>query len=170
MRKKYLLLGILGILVIVLICSIPFRSKTLKCTREFELIKGFDSSESLIVKINKNKIRDIKLKREIAVSEFYDSYGTYYDSLEDILDQGYNYLEGDYFLQKVDRKMVIDINTSKKGIILNNLNIRYNGDDETTLRYDAITDLSDLSAIKVDDEVSKGKLKEKLKDLGYRCK
>ncbi len=171
MKKKYLLLGILGCIVLVLICSIPFKSKTLKCTRDAELLKGFDASESLVVKINKGKIKDIKLKKEIQVSDFYDSYGTYYDSLQDILNQGYGYLDADYFLQKVGKKMVVNIETNKKGIVLNNLSIRYNSeDDETTLRYDAILDLEDKSAISVGDEISKSELNKKLKSFDYKCK
>ena len=63
--------------------------------------------------------------------------------------------------------MIVNIDTRDKGIVLNNLSIKYNGDDKTTLRYDVIMDLDDESAVKVGDAISKTELKEKLKKWGY---
>ena len=64
--------------------------------------------------------------------------------------------------------MIVNIDTKNKGIVLNNLSIKYNGDDKTTLRYDVVTDLKDTSSINIGDKISKGKLKDKLNKYGYR--
>ncbi|MCX4365829.1 MAG: hypothetical protein OSJ70_08690 [Bacilli bacterium] len=161
--------GVIGgvVLITVIVLLILFTPKTLKLTREEVLLDGFTSKENLVVKISLNKIKSIKLTKEINLSEYYDELGTYYDSLEKVLNNGYSYLDSDYNLKREDYKMIVNIDTRDKGIVLNNLSIKYNGDDKTTLRYDVIMDLDDESAVKVGDAISKTELKEKLKKWGY---
>ena len=98
-----------------------------------------------VVKISLNKIKSIKLTKEINLSEYYDELGTYYDSLEKVLNNGYSYLDSDYNLKREDYKRTVNIDIKDRGIVLNNLSIEYNGDDKTTLRYDVIMDLDDES-------------------------
>lgn len=132
------------------------------------LLDGFTSKETLVVKINFNKIKQIKLTKEIEVSEYYDQYGTYYDSLEKVLNNAYYYLDNNYDVKREGNKMIVTINISEDGIVLNNLTISYNGDDDTTLRYDAITDLNAESVIMIGDNTSKVELKNKLSKFGYQ--
>ncbi len=167
---KRILYGVIGgiILILVIVLLILFTPKTLKLTREEVLLDGFTSNETLIVKIHMNKIKNIKLTKEISLSEYYDEFGTYYDSLEKVLNNGYEYLGNDYSLKKEDYKITININTKSKGVILNNLSIKYNGDDKTTLRYDIETNLDNQSAIKIGDRTSKVELKSKLSKYGYQ--
>ncbi len=120
-----------------------------------------------VVKISLNKIKSIKLTKEINLSEYYDELGTYYDSLEKVLNNGYSYLDSDYNLKREDYKMTVNIDIKDRGIVLNNLSIEYNGDDKTTLRYDVIMDLDDESTIKLEDAISKTELKKKLSKWGY---
>lgn len=168
-NKKIIYGGIAGIaILIIIVLLILFTPKTLKLTREEVLLDGFTTKENLVVKIHMNKVKSIKLTKEINLSEYYDEYGTYYDSLEKVLNNGYAYLEDSFDLKKEDNKIVIDINTKDKGIILNNLTIKYNGDDKTTLRYDVETDLKNLSTINIGDKISKGELKDKLSRYGYQ--
>lgn len=120
-----------------------------------------------VVKISLNKIKSIKLTKEINLSEYYDELGTYYDSLEKVLNNGYSYLDSDYNLKREDYKRTVNIDIKDRGIVLNNLSIEYNGDDKTTLRYDVIMDLDDESTIKLGDVISKTELKKKLSKWEY---
>ncbi len=167
---KRILYGVIGgiILILAIVLLILFTPKTLKLTREEVLLDGFTSKETLVVKIHMNRVKNIKLIKEISLSEYYDEFGTYYDSLEKVLNNGYEYLGNDYSLKKEDYKITININTKSKGVILNNLSIKYNGDDKTTLRYDAVTDLNTPSGIKIGDKTSKVELKDKLRKYGYQ--
>lgn len=168
LNKKMLYGVVLGlVLIIVTVLLMLFIPKTLKLTREEVLLEGFTSKETLIVKIGFNKIKSIKLTKEISLSEYYDEFGTYYDSLEKVLNNGYSYLENSYNLKRDNYKIIVNVDTKKEGIILNNLSIKYNGDDKTTLRYDVLTDLSDESSIKIGDKISKVELKNRLNKYGF---
>lgn len=157
---------IISLLFLIIFLTL-FMPRTLKLKREEVLLDGFTPKETLVVKISMNKIKQIKLNREIELSEYYDEYDTYYDSLGKVLDNGYSYLNHDYTLKKDERKLIVNINTKKSGIVLNNLSIKYNSDDKTTLRYDVETNLSSESSIRIEDKISKDKLKEKLRKYGY---
>lgn len=164
---KRIILGVIGLLAFVIVLLL-FTPRTLKLTREEVLLNGFTTKETLVVKISRNKIKSIRLTKEINLDEYYDSFGTYYNSLEQILNNGYSYLGNSYDLKRENYKMVVNVDTKDKGIVLNNLTIQYNGDDKTTLRYDVITDLKDKTSINIGDKISKSKLKDKLSKLGYR--
>lgn len=166
-RILYMIIGVI-VLIIAIILLILFTPKTLKLSKSEVLLDGFTSNETLVVKIHINKIKSIKLTKEISLSEYYDEYGTYYDSLEKILNNGYSYLGSEYNLKREDYKMIVDIDTKDKGVILNNLSIKYNGDDKTTLRYDIETNLSSETAINTGDKISKVELKSKLSKYGYQ--
>ncbi len=166
-RIKYGVIGLV-VLIIVIVLLVILLPKTLKLTREEVLLDGFKVKETLKVKIGVNKVKNIKLTKEIEVSEYYDKYGTYYDSLEKVLNNAYSYLGNNYDLKREDNKIIITINTSKDGVVLDNLSISYNGDDKTTLRYDAVTDLNTPSGIKIGDKTSKVELKSKLSKYGYQ--
>ncbi|MDE6292320.1 MAG: hypothetical protein K2L98_01420 [Bacilli bacterium] len=166
-RIKYGVIGVL-VLILIIVLLILFTPSTLKLTREEVLLDGFKVKEELKVKIGFNEIKNIKLIKEIEVSEYYDQYGTYYDSLEKVLNNAYYYLGNDYNLEREGNKIIVTINTSEDGVVLNNLTINYNGDDDTTLRYDAITDLNTESGIMIGDNTSKVELKDKLSKFGYQ--
>ncbi len=165
-RIKYGVIGVL-VLILIIVLLILFTPSTLKVTREEVLLDGFKVKEDLRVKIGFNEIKNIKLTKEIEVSEYYDQYGTYYDSLEKVLNNAYYYID-DCDIKRDGNKIIVTINTSEDGVVLNNLTISYNGDDDTTLRYDAITDLNTESGIMIGDETSKIELKEKLSKFGYQ--
>lgn len=169
MKKRNILIGSV---VLIILLVIIFRSinKPITCTRSEELIDGITTSEKLKVSIKKEKIKKINLNKEIILDDFYDEYGTYYDSIEDILSKSYEYLNADKSIKKEDKKIKVEINTKEKGIVLNNISIKYNGEDKTTLRYDGVTDLKDKTSIKINDKISKKELKSKLKEIGYTCK
>lgn len=168
--KNLVMLVTCILLFVILIIYIITKPKTLTCTREEVLLEGFKSNENLVVKIKADEIKNIKLTKEINVSDYYDKYGTYYDSLSKVLTSSYDYLGTSYNITKKDHNIIAVVDINKDGIILNNLTIKYNGQDDTTLRYDGVTDLNDETTIKINDEYSKDTLKEKLKDLGYSCK
>ncbi len=166
LKNKKILLGVICLLVVLLL--VVFTPKTLKLTKEETLLEGFTSKETLIVRISNNKIKNIKLTKEIVLSDYYDSLGTYYNSLEKVLNNGYSYLGDSYNLKKDNNKIKVDVDTKEKGIVLNNLTIKYNGEDKTSLRYDIETDLKSESSINVGEKVSKKQLKKKLKKYGYK--
>lgn len=166
-KNKKVVVGIILVIFAILII-ILLTPKTLKLTKEEVLLEGFTSKETLVVKLSNNKIKNIKLAREIVLNDYYDGLGTYYNSLEKVLNNGYSYIEKDYSIKKEKNKVVININTKKKGVVLNNLSIKYNGEDNTSLRYDIETDLKDKSSINIGDKISKGELKKKLNNLGYK--
>lgn len=170
MKKRMLIIGVLISLVLVSIVVNKGINRSLKCTRSEELIEGINSEEELRINIKKEEIKRIELKREIKLNEFYDEYETYYDSIEDILIKAYEYLDKDLKIERKEKKLEVKIDTKEKGINLNNLKIKYNGEDKTTLRYDAVTNLGDVSSIKVKENKTKKGLKEELKRLGYTCK
>lgn len=167
---KKIVFGGIGLIVLIatVILIVTFTPKTLKLTREEVLLDGFTTKETLTVKIKLKEIKSINLTKEINLSEYYDEYGTYYDSLEKVLNNGYSYLKSDFNLTRENYKMIVNVDTKDKGIVLNNLTIKYNGDDKTTLRYDVATDLKDQLSINVGDKMSKKELKEKLRKLGYQ--
>lgn len=166
LKNKKIVFGAICLLVVIIII-IAVTPKTLTLTKESVLIEGFNSRETIVVKLNGNKISKIKLTREISLNDYYDSLGTYYNSLEKVLNNGYSYLEKNYSIKKEKNKVVVNINTKEKGVVLNNLSIKYNGDDDTTLRYDIETDLKNESSINIGDKISKNQLKQKLKKYGY---
>lgn len=169
-NKKVLGIIVIVALIVVIALILVFKPKTLKCTRTETLLDGFTTNETLTVKIGMNKVKSIKLNKEINLSEYYDEYGTYYDSLEKVLNNAYSYLESDFTLTRNDYKIIVNIDSKNKGVILNNLSIKYNGDNDTTLRYDAVTDLSDSSTIQAKENITKAALKKKVSDMGYTCK
>ena len=170
MKNKKIILGVVGCLIIVCTIFLFGTNKPIECTRSEELIEGITTAEELKVKVKKNKIKNINLNKEIILNDFYDERETYYDSIEDILSKSYDYLGVDKQIRKEDKKVVVEINTKAKGVVLNNLSIKYNGEDKTTLRYDGVIDLKDKTSIKINDAISKKELTEKLKKIGYTCK
>lgn len=166
-KDKRVVVGIILVIFVILILVL-LTPKTLKLTKEETLLEGFTSKETLVVKLSNDKVKNIKLTKEIALNDYYDSLGTYYDSLEKVLNNGYSYLEKDYSIRKEKNKILVNVDTKKKGLVLNNLSIKYNGEDDTTLRYDIETDLKDKSSINIGDKISKGELKKKLNNLGYK--
>lgn len=165
--KRVLYGVIIGILLIIILFLLLTPS-TLELTKEETLIDGFTSKETLVIKIKNSKIKSIKLSRDIKLSDYYSSIDTYTNSLEKVLNNGYSYLGDSYNLKKDNNKIKVDINTKEKGVVLNNLTIKYNGEDDTTLRYDIETDLKSESSINVGEKVSKKQLKKKLKKYGYK--
>ncbi len=168
--KNKIIFGVVCCLIIGCMFFLFGRNKPIECTRSEELIEGITTKEELKVSIKKNKIKKINLKKEIILNEFYDERETYYDAIEDIMTKSYDYLGADKQIRKEDKKVIVEISTKDKGVILNNLSIKYNGEDKTTLRYDGVTDLKDETSIKINDAISKKEIKEKLKKIGYTCK
>lgn len=174
-REKFNIkyLAVCGGVVIVLIAIVvmAFNHKTLKCNYDDrELIKGMNQSEELKVTIDFGKIKKINMKQSIKINDYYDKKNTYYDSLEKLFRNAYAYLGDDVTVEKVDKSIVANISTKREGIVLNNITIKQNGVEDTTLRYDAETDLKNENAINIKDKINKEELKNKIEKLGYKCK
>lgn len=171
MKNKNVILVCLGVLLVIIVgCVCLFGNKTVKCTRNFDFVEGIKSSETVEVKLNSDKITDIKLDRKITLNDFYDSYGSYYSAIENVLKKSYDYLGKNAKIQINDKSINIKVNTKKDGLVLDNLKIYQNGAENTSLRYDGSDDLNSSSAIKINDKIKKGDLENKIKKLGYTCK
>ena len=172
-KKELTKLGIIlltFIVVIVIILSF-FGSKKLTCTLDNELIKGFKNEEKVIFTLGNGKIKSIDYNRKISINDYYKSYGTYIDSLDNIITTGYKYMKNKD-IETTDDSISLSFKNKESGIILNNLNVVYNNDtDDTSLRYDILSDIdNDENSFKVGDKYSKKELKNAIKKLGYSCK
>ncbi len=85
------------------------------------------------------------------------------------MDNAYNYIKG-YKIKKNKDNITISLNIKKEGIILDNLKITKNSDNEdTSLRFDVLSDIKTSSnAFKIGE--SSKKLKSRVEALGYTCK
>ena len=173
MENKNLIIAVVVVIVVLIVAlSLGIKSSnTLKCSIDKEIIKGFNNNESLVFKFGKKKLKSIKLDRTISLSEYYAERGTYTETLEMSLNNAYKYLGDSYKINKADDKVTVNIDTTDKGIVLDNLIIKYNSeDDDTTLRFDVETDLDSEKAFKIGDEYKKADVKKTLTDMGYTCK
>lgn len=172
--KKQIAIIIAFTAIIIAIMLLANATNTLKCTSNYNLIKGFKNEEVVKFKVSGDKIRKIKYKRTITLNDYYDSYGTYYDSLDKILNIGYKYLGKKKYkviVNKEDKQVIAKFKT-KQGIVLNNLTITGNSkQDDTSLRLDILNDIdNDKNAYKVGKKISKKELRKELEKIGYDCK
>lgn len=156
---------IISIVAILIVKEISYR-KTYVCSFETELIEGINEKDELTISTRKDLINKIELNQKITLNSFYDSYGSYYDSIEKLLRVTYENIDFDIKIDKKNYSVIADASTKSSGIVLKNLSIKHNGKDETTLRYDAKTNLNDKDALNTGDKIN-------IKDIeakGYKCK
>lgn len=172
-KKDLIKLGVMFVVfaVILVIIFSLFNSKKLVCTLDNELISGFKNEEDVTFILGGGEIKSIDYDRKISINDYYKNYGTYIDSLENILTTGYKYMKNKD-IETTDNSIAVSFKTRESGIVLNNLSIVYNNDtDDTSLRYDILSDIeNDENSFKVGDKYSKKELKNAIKKLGYSCK
>lgn len=169
-KKIIQIIIVVIILIMLLILLVIKNDNKLTCTLDKELIDGFSIKEIVEIKINNNKVQNIKLDKTISMDEYYKKYGTYKDTLEKLFDNGYSYVNG--MISSTDTEVNVKVNTNEKGIVLDNVTIKNNAKDEkTSLRFNILNDIEkDKNAIKVGDKYKKNELKKKITKLGYECK
>lgn len=172
LNLKFYVAIIAFIAIVAAILYFYYFSNKLVCTSKYNLIKGFDNEETVTFYIVNNKVNHINQSKTVKLSDYYDSYGTFYNSLKGTFENGYSYLDKSSFsIKKVDKSIVVNVSTNK-GIIFNNLSIKKNTDyNDLSLRFNIYSDLKEnKNTILVGDKYTNFKLKEKMKSLNYDCK
>ena len=156
-----------GLLILGLIIFLILKPKKTVCTREITLLKGFDLKETITLKTDKKKIKNISLNKKLYLSDYYDQYNSYYDTLMNVYKKSYKYLDKDLDIYKKDKHIELNLDINDKYIILNNLSIELsNLNDDTSLSYKYETNEDNESTIKIGDELDL----DKLKKYNYTCK
>lgn len=165
------LIGVAIVILVIILCVCIHSSKTLTCTLNNDLIKGFKNDEKVVFNFKSGKISNIRYDRTIKLNDYYKSYDSYIEAIDNVIRSGYEYAKNKD-IETTKDTITLGFETKEKGIILNNLNIVYNNDnDDTSLRYDILSDVdNDQNSFKINDKYSKKELKQKINKLGYTCK
>ena len=172
-KRIYILIVLVIVLIAILVLflnkkdiSIGSSSNSLKCSRENTLLEGFHNKEEVIIYLKSGKVNQIKLDRNITLSDKYSEEETYLNTLNTSLENAYSELKG-VKIRKAKKSIQVLLTIKEKGIVLDNLSIKRNSEVED-LRFDIINDLNGENVIKI-GESSRG-LREKLSSIGYTCK
>ncbi len=174
-KRIYILIVLVIVLIAILVLflnkkdiSIGSSSNSLKCSRENTLLEGFHNKEEVIIYLKSGKVNQIKLDRNITLSDKYSEEETYLNTLNTSLENAYSELKG-VKIRKAKKSIQVLLTIKEKGIVLDNLSIKRNSEvEDTSLRFDIINDLNGENVIKI-GESSRG-LREKLSSIGYTCK
>lgn len=178
LKNKKILLGIIIIaLVIVIIISLILgnanKANKLSCTKNQEFVTGINLDETTIITIKDDKISRIIITKKINLDNYYQQFDTYRDAIFKHMSEAYNYLDKkSYTIEKTDDYIMAKIDTTKDGVILNNLEIsKLSETSRDDLRINSSNNLeSSSSTYKINDEYKTEELKKKLEGLGYKCK
>ncbi len=172
-RKKMIIISvaIIVISIVLIIVIAPFTSNKVTCTKTVNN-DGFEIRDTIGFVFKENKIDKVEVKKEIEIKDAKVKVKTFLKALENTLENAYAYASANAFeieTNEENKTISLVMNSKKYGVILDNIQINKVVEiDNYTLN--AVNNIETAeNAFKIGDKYTKSELKNKAKEVGYKC-
>ena len=161
--------AVIGV-IIILIVSLGNGNK-LVCTKTTNE-NGIEIKDKISFILEDKKVGKVEVEKNLEIKDDSINSKTFLKALTTTLENSYSYAsENAYEIETNEDKKTLTLimNSKKYGVILDN--IKVNKNESGNYSFNAVSNIETAkNAIKIGDTYKKSELKDKAKEVGYKCK
>lgn len=159
------------LLIIIVVCFFTnIKQSKVTCEKTYKYGEDIVVKEELVTTLDNNKISNIKLRKEIYLSDNYIKDEDLIRNINLSLDRTLEYLGKKVNYRNSENSIIIDIEVKKDEVVLlDNIYFeKYNNDYD--IKINSNTKSNSIVVLHVGENYTDATLMKKLKEKGYSCK